>query len=147
MLLMIYSTFLYTKGVILVPLTLSCHWATCHSFSQWHVQQPHGSQNGQNHNPLSHFHHKPPWKREIWKCNQQSKHHAIQYIEHAHTTVIKFFTIFRNTRQCLDSDRAWHTKHMQTNGMSPYVPCRKGCSQRQRMYHRGPYYQWTCPGS
>lgn len=46
-------------------LTLFCHWATCRSFSQWPAQQLHGSQSAQSRNPLSHFHHKPPWKREI----------------------------------------------------------------------------------
>lgn len=51
-------------GVTVLPLTLFGHLATCHSFSQWPVQQPRGSQSAQSRNPLSHFHHKPPLKKE-----------------------------------------------------------------------------------
>lgn len=76
------STLVYLS-VIVAALTLFCHWATCHSFSQWRAQQPRGSQSVQSRNPLSHFHHKPPWKRgrfEHVKENPKNnpKHHAFQ---------------------------------------------------------------------
>lgn len=67
-------------GVTVPPLTLFGHLATCHSFSQWLVQQPRGSQSAQSRNPWSHFHHKPPLKRRRWgtsktlgkPCNRQT---------------------------------------------------------------------------
>lgn len=77
------NIYLY-KSVTVVALTLFCHWATCHSFSQWPAQQPRGSQSAQSRNPLSHFHHKPPWKGEIWARQKHNpKNHAFE--KHRHT--------------------------------------------------------------
>lgn len=59
-----------SMGVTVLPLTLFGHLATCHSFSQWPVQQPRGSQSAQSRNPLSHFHHKPPLKRRKWSTSK-----------------------------------------------------------------------------
>lgn len=133
-----------------ITLTLFCHWAACRSFSQWLFQQLPGSQSAQSHTPLSHSHHKPPWRKDIgehrqWVFKIKNPTSCIPNnklkIQHTfQSTLLPFIFFGRGGGGDMLNNRAYGSNTQPEASLSA-LPCTIGCFRKLRRCRRGPCCQ------